>query len=290
MNRVTGTAGKDTIAWWGVSPGVLGMPSDGPDEILAGLESDLVVAGGGDDLVFGDERLLLDSRGGDDRIDAGLGNDIVWGDGDATRYGGDDVIVGGPGDDVLYGDTFYSLRIGGWDILKGGEGNDRLYGDSAYGTESRGFCVPLFPPFVTTSGGADRLMGEAGDDFLLGGTGNDVLIGGRGADTFAFSDFKASDCLGRSWWLGSGFHRVKDFRSGEDRLDLTGWELDGVRLDTNRNGRIGKGDLYVSTRKGGLVIDLEGASGRPHEGYNEILLKGVRWISVDDLVPLSPEV
>lgn len=286
MNRVTGTDGRDKIATWpygGVSSGVSGTPGDGADEVVAGLGPDLVIVGGGDDLVFGDARELRDGWGDDDRIDAGPGNDIVWGDAEIVQWGGDDVIVGGEGDDVLYGDG-WNTHVGGWDTLIGGEGNDRLYGDSPDGCEY--FVVyfyPFAPPYVRPGGGPDKLNGGPGDDLLVGGTDNDRLKGGPGADVFAFADFGTGYGM-----LGSGVDRIDDFRRGEDRLDLTGWGLDARRLDANRDGRIDKLDSSVSRRDGALVIDLEVASQHTVYGTNEIVLQGVRWISVDDIVPLAP--
>ena len=52
-------------------------------------------------------------RGGNDRLDGGSGNDILYGDaGQPGRsLGGDDRLDGGSGDDILYGDA--SQMIGG---------------------------------------------------------------------------------------------------------------------------------------------------------------------------------
>ena len=81
----------------------------------------------------------------------------------ATR-GGDDRLDGGNGDDFLFGDArdFSSLAQGGNDRLAGGAGNDFLYGDAAtFGSRAQG--------------GNDRLNGGTGDDTLFGGGGHDLF-------------------------------------------------------------------------------------------------------------------
>lgn len=100
----------------------------------------------------------------EDRIGAGLGNDIVFaglGEDQVNGHRGNDLLFGDAGDDWLRGDADS-------DILRGGVGDDHLFGG-------------------------------AGVDFLDGGEGDDSLVGGSGADVFGFglaagwdsvSDFK----------------------------------------------------------------------------------------------------
>lgn len=68
-------------------------------------------------------------------------------------------------------------------------------------------------------GGADddTLIGNATGNWLAGGFGNDILTGGGGANVFAF---------GPGW----GHDTISDFRSGADRLDLTGTGLSFANL------------------------------------------------------------
>lgn len=100
---------------------------------------------------------------GDDVINAGAGNDTLFGDlcgvkskasATAAATGGNDRLNGDDGNDTLYG-------AGGKDVLKGGKGKDRLFG----------------------GGGNDTLDGGAGKDSLNGGSGNDKLTGGKDANT-----------------------------------------------------------------------------------------------------------
>jgi Ca2+-binding RTX toxin-like protein len=79
----------------------------------------------------------------------------------------------------------------GNDTLLGGNGDDILFGQ----------------------GGNDILNGGNGNDILIGGKGNDTLTGGAGADTFVW---KAGDTN------SGGFDVIKDFHASEgDKLDLS---------------------------------------------------------------------
>lgn len=96
-----------------------------------------------------------------DTIDAGAGNDDIWG------YGGSDTLRGGAGRDEIRGGDGKDMLYGGdgHDELEGGNGNDRLHGQA----------------------GNDDLEGGAGNDWLDGGSGRNELHGGSGADTFVFT-------------------------------------------------------------------------------------------------------
>ncbi|MBJ7264751.1 MAG: type I secretion C-terminal target domain-containing protein, partial [Burkholderiaceae bacterium] len=80
-----------------------------------------------------------DTRGGDDTLYGGKGDDIILGQGgNDTLYGdeGNDILYGGAGNDTLYGGTGNDTLYGGSgnDILVGGKGNDTLYGGSGSDT------------------------------------------------------------------------------------------------------------------------------------------------------------
>lgn len=107
-----------------------------------------------------------------------------------------DVLIGGDGDDWLRGSR-QSFAAGDDDTLQGGRGDDRLEGWAA----------------------DDRLEGGRGNDTLLGGTGVDVMIGGRGADVFQLDFPYIGDAEANR-------DRIRDFRQGQDRLDLS--RLDAV--------------------------------------------------------------
>jgi len=111
-------------------------------------------------------------RGGDNRIEAGTGNDWIYagsgadhilgeaGDDFIWAGAGNDSVEGGAGDDNLYGQTGDDLLIGGagTDIVEGGSGDDQLYGadktdlsdaisqgDTQDGNGQRGDWVPAVP-------------------------------------------------------------------------------------------------------------------------------------------------
>jgi Ca2+-binding RTX toxin-like protein len=133
-------------------------PSRGCRQRLVwGGGADTIDAGAGNDHVFGDE--------GDDTLTAGAGNDAVnGGDGDDVVNGGDghDRLRGGAGDDQLFGEGNKDQLFGddGDDFLEGGDDKDHLFGGA----------------------GDDILSGGAGNDHLDGGTGSNQLDGGEGTD------------------------------------------------------------------------------------------------------------
>lgn len=307
-DRLKGGAGNDTI--WGEGTG-------GPQYVACG--DDWIDGGPGDDVILGDgEGFAYGLRGGNDRIFGGAGNDVIRGDGRSIErigYGGDDALYGGfgndlligdadtigfegsagndlldggTGDDVLIGDGLLEIAgsVAGNDRLLGGAGNDRLYGDSPLGEDFARISPydDLPDAMFAAYGGDDFLDGGAGDDLLLGGAGNDEMIGGSGRDTFLFFPTYRYETT-------SELDRIVDFRSGEDRLDLTRWGLDGSVLDTDEDGRLGDGDDAVfGDGEGNLVIDLGSASGLADPDRAVVILEGVTSLRLTDLVPLPAEV
>ena len=152
----------------------------------------------------------------DDKVDAGPGNDIVFGSpgadqvsggtgSDTTRGGagndtvsggaGTDLVTGGAGDDALTGDDDS-------DVVAGGPGNDNVSGGDKRDTADGG------PGADTVSGGnggddlsggpddetdgvdaidggasVDTIHAGAADDSVTGGDGDDAIFGGSGNDT-----------------------------------------------------------------------------------------------------------
>jgi fibronectin-binding autotransporter adhesin len=146
---------------------------DGDDNISGAIANDWLVGGIGND-----------------RINAGRGDNVVWGDNAPTlpgdpqpqdgATGGNDILSGLEGADVFYGgagNDHVSAGDGndyvngglGEDFLDGFGGDDRIYGGAGNDT-------------LTGARGNDLLIGNAGDDKLYGNEGNDVLIGGTEAD------------------------------------------------------------------------------------------------------------
>ena len=118
--------------------------------IVGSKAPDVIVAGGGDNTIYGE--------GGNDVICAGAGNDTIYGG------RGDDAIFGEGGNDTIYGER-------GSDHLDGGGGSDSLFGETGNDKLDGG------------DGAGDRLSGGPGDDSLGGGPGDfDLLAGGPGND------------------------------------------------------------------------------------------------------------
>ncbi len=150
---------------------------------------DEIDAGRGNDQVFGSQ--------GDDRIDGGDGDDRLFGD------AGADSLDGGKGNDKLFGGD-------GADALEGGDGNDRLSGDAGADNLDGGK-------------GDDRLIGGAGEDTLTGGAGRDILDGGADNDLFIFGAGQGNDVVhGRNGWLDT--IRLEDGNGGSPNENS--WELE----------------------------------------------------------------
>ena len=189
---------------------------------IAGKTGNLIIAygtiienaegGSGSDLIYGnDADNQIFGNEGEDIIKGSKGKDRLYGD------DGNDFLEGGKGKDRLYGGD-------GNDFLEGGKGKDRLYGDDGN-------------DFLEGGKGKDRLYGGDGNDFLEGGRGFDNLFGGSGNDVFKLT-------------TGRGFDRIRDFRKGEDRLDIAEFDINHLGLfESGKNLKVyldhGKSDLLA---------------------------------------------
>ncbi len=158
--------------------------------------SDTLVAGGGDDRLYG--------YGGNDALNGGIGHDRLYGgSGNDTLNGGigNDYLSASSGDDTVYGDagndTLYGSR--GDDLVDGGTGNDTLTGGSSndifvfgegYGEDiitdfgegadridARGTGFDTLADFNALAGANDRVDG--GDSYAgigVSATGSDLVL------------------------------------------------------------------------------------------------------------------
>ncbi|THD82251.1 calcium-binding protein [Aliigemmobacter aestuarii] len=232
-DSLLGGAGDDTFIVDNAGDRVIETANSGVDRVLAALSWTL-----GADLetltLTGSGNLNGTGNGLDNRISGNAGQNRLSGGGGQdtlTGGGGADTLVGGAGNDDLRGGGGADLlrgqagndrlsgRVGadrlegggGRDRLDGGGGNDRLKGNAGRDDLNGGAGRDR----LDGGGGRDRLDGGGGNDVLIGGALGDTMTGGAGRDTFLFQSRAET---------GSGAARdvITDFRSGIDRIDLSG--------------------------------------------------------------------
>ena len=172
-----------------------------PDGIVQGTSAanaigHLYIDADGEWIDNNDASGVLGTVNHDDYVQAGDGEDTVWG------LEGNDIIHGDAGADLLYGGADNDRLIGGADndSLHGGDGNDTLLGgagnDSLTGyADNDSILGGDGADFLSGWGGDDTLYGEAGDDTLYGGGGADSIFGGDGADLIAQNQVFGADTI-----------------------------------------------------------------------------------------------
>ncbi|MDZ3991818.1 peroxidase family protein [Pseudomonas sp. Teo4] len=175
--------------------------------VLGGTNSaDILVAGGGDDTVWGDAgNDRLEGGNGNDQLRGGAGDDII------TDLGGDDNLQGGDGNDVLHGGNGVNLIIGGF-------GND----------------------FIVTGEDASEAIGGQGNDFILGSKANEQDMGNEGDDWIEKGTSDGApgdnfDPLGNDPVIGNDV-----FIGGNENDKFNGEGGDDIMV-----GSLGMGDRYI---------------------------------------------
>jgi serralysin len=183
---------------------------------------------------------MLHGQGSNDTIDAGDGNDSVFGGiGEVDADDGNDSLIGGLGQDVIYGnsgaDTIFGGRSGadsidGADSIHGGLGNDIVYGNAGNDILSGDIGVDIIFAGLgddTVYGGAnavfpndeaDLLHGNTGNDLLFGNGGNDTIFGGNGAASPVDGNDTIYGGVGNDIIYGNGGDDVLDGNIGNDTL------------------------------------------------------------------------
>jgi Ca2+-binding RTX toxin-like protein len=153
------------------------QPSPGrADTLFDTPGNDLIISGGGDDVVHS-------FKGGQNRIQGGGGCDILDGDNSSSciiEGGADsDIIFGGiNGNSQLFGDTYGDMAAL---ITDGEEAQDNgLKGDIV--------AVCYGDNYLYGSDGWDILWGGTGRDLIVAGGGNDLIIGDGGDITANYGD------------------------------------------------------------------------------------------------------
>lgn len=174
------TGGFDTLLFVGTGFAAIGANIEVlslPDHV-----GSLAMAGGLESAEFHGN----DSR---NRIDAGAGNDSLYG------YGSDDLLIGGAGNDWLDGGR-------GADVMLGGVGDDDYWVGSFYDqvvetaaggfdivhSNLPGYALPDQVEGLVLEGGARAGSGNLLDNLLLGNASPNSLYGNEGADTLRGGD------------------------------------------------------------------------------------------------------
>ena len=249
------------------------------DALFGGVDSDLIVGGGGDDYLSGDGEILMafenwwievsrlsnpdqysfighdiswiedGTTGGGDTIYGGTGRDYILG------HGGDDELQGGEGDDLIWGHA-------GDDSVIGGAGNDELQGDAPEWQLGASFHGN---DYMDGGDGDDWMWGYAGDDQIFGGRGKDNVLGGDGNDHINGED--GSDRVfgdaGNDYVLGGA---GDDWLQGDNRL---------VNI-------LYHGDDFIDGQEGNDTIFGEGGSDTLYGGSGNDILVGGSSTSEDD--------
>ncbi len=208
------------------------------------------------------------------------GNDLIEG------FGGNDILIGGAGSDTLSGgagdDIYYVDNAGDLIVEPVGQGNDRLFASVSY-TLTAGAEVELMTTDFHAGTAAFNLTGNAlaniiygndGDNRLNGAGGADTLVGRAGNDWF-FVD-NAGDRIDEK--VGEGSDRVfasvsytlaagvsvelltTDFHSGTTAIDFTGNELENaIHGNDGANRLSGGGGADVLIGRAGNDILAGGA-------------------------------
>ncbi|TXG97842.1 MAG: VWA domain-containing protein, partial [Nevskiaceae bacterium] len=191
----------------------------------------------GDTQTPGDAQIVTDASQLNDALDVGKAP--------VPFDQGDDVINGGKGNDLIFGDEVYTESINdnnpntiGWqnfgnmteaEIVAWLKANPdeagKEYADAKYGNDT-----------LMGGEGDDVIYGQGGDDIITGGKGTDQLHGGSGNDTYI-------------WAVGDGNDTIMETAGLKDTLKITG-------TDTNPTLTRSGNDLIVTI--GGETITVKG--------------------------------
>ncbi|QEH35607.1 Bifunctional hemolysin/adenylate cyclase precursor [Aquisphaera giovannonii] len=197
-DSLDGGDGDDTLTGGKVLSGGAGK------DVLSG--GTMLDGGDGDDVLTGSATAssTLVGGAGNDRITAGSGNDLIWGDDTVAGPAGNDTILAGGGNDVIVGgggansidagdgnDLVYAGQKLADDpsaipanTIVGGTGNDTIYGGAGADRIDAGIGLD----YVRANGGNDTVLGGDGNDTILGGDGDDSIDGGNNDDSIDGGD------------------------------------------------------------------------------------------------------
>jgi Ca2+-binding RTX toxin-like protein len=231
--------------------------------VYAGGGNDRVEGGNRNDLIYGDTGAYFQpaSAPGDDVLNGGAGNDELYGEGgnDVLDGGpGNDWLGGGPGQDVLIGgtgnDTYLVYDAGDTVIENAGEGTDEVR------TSLASYTLPANVEWLwgtvgtgqalTGNGLANFIIGGGGNDILDGGAGHDFMSGGRGDDIYYVDDY--ADTVSESADQG-----IDEVRTAMTSYTLPGDVENLVETGASHSYLAGNGgDNIITLGTGGANVDL----------------------------------
>ncbi|MGE0333504.1 MAG: calcium-binding protein [Ramlibacter sp.] len=212
------------------------------DKLYGQQGCDIVMGGGGNDIIFTDELPRLTHTGlggqlvaleallgkpGDDYADGGDGDDQITDD-----LAGSDMLVGAGGNDTLLNDETVFLDKAYANLLEGGDGHDTLVSNNPTG----------------------------GFDVLRGGNGNDTLTQRRGQALMEGGD-------------------GNDYLSAADITNVSAQILDGGRGADYMNGGLGD-DTYIVDNLGDTVVDTAGGVDTVQASVSFALSDGVENLTL----------
>ena len=203
------------------------------DAIFGGVGSDTIDAGGGDNLVYGDDGAALFEARALVRVGS-----LDSGD-EASASGGDDAIIAGPGRDAIVGGL-------GNDRITTGDGQNVVFGDSGAFTFSVTTGGLVSGAAIAPSlGGSDSITGGSARDVIAGGGGGDTIDGGGGDDVIAGDSaemsFDVDGSLGFVATSGAGFGGSDAITTGAG-ADLVFGGFGSDRIDTHDGDDVVFGD------------------------------------------------
>lgn len=222
---ITGAAGDDEL--FGLNGGDFLKGGAGADSLNGGSGVDTLYGGDGDDWYFVDEttdQVSESANAGFDRVIA-LCDHTLKGNVELLQLFGDGLT--GRGNSI--GNTLFG---------DGGNSN-RLYGYAGL-------------DYMVAGAAADTLNGGGDADTLFGGGGSDQLIGGAGNDVFGFTLVAESTT--------SGAERIVDFVEGQDRIQLSGLEVElGVELHLIAGAPFSgeAGEIRARINGGSTLVELD---------------------------------
>ena len=276
LDTLEGGIGNDSLFGGEQDDQILGEQGD--DYIEGGFHNDSILGGIGDDVLWGDNAVDLEGDPASNLVPGPIiDNNHIVNIGINPAGNTTPLEVRNPANPDFSISLLFDPVLEGDDTINGGDGNDLINGeigdDSLLGEADND----------TIFGGAgfDTLDGGTGDDILDGGNDSDTLIGGLGSDTltgnagFDVFRFSANDSLINTNVDNDGdgildfdIDVITDFDINEDRIDLSGFDLniDGTSqfaFDDFSNGMT-QGLESAFFQEGADVI----IGSRPTLGYN----------------------